>query len=257
MQLNYKGIVVSYTDEGTGSALVLLHGFLENSTMWTSIKKALLQRNRVITVDLLGHGKTDCLGYVHSMDDMAAAVAAVLQHLRLRKMIFIGHSMGGYVALAFAAQFPGKMKGLCLLNSTTNTDSAARIQIRTRANTAAKKNYQNVVGMSIANLFSPESRALFPAAIAAAKTTALQTPLQGYIAAQEGMKTRKNYTQLLQELPCKKLFIAGEKDPVLPVASLYLETKETSTPLEVLSGGHMSHLENEVALIRLLQDFVK
>ena len=95
--LSFKNTKVSYTDFGKGSVVVLLHGFLENSTMWNAIIPEISKTNRVLAIDLLGHGKTECLGYVHSMETMADAVFEVLKSLRIRKITLIGHSMGGYV----------------------------------------------------------------------------------------------------------------------------------------------------------------
>ena len=115
MILQHKGINIFYSDVGKGSAVVLLHGFLENATMWKDIVPELSKKNRVITIDLLGHGKSDCLGYVHSMDLFAETVETILKHLRVRKCIIIGHSLGGYVALAFAETHPQKIKGLCFM----------------------------------------------------------------------------------------------------------------------------------------------
>ncbi len=123
MNLQYKHINIHYTDKGKGTAIVLLHGFLENSTMWKPFISRLSKKNRVITIDLLGHGKTECLGYVHTMEDMAEAVKAVLSKLRLRRVVVIGHSMGGYVALAFVEKYSNNVKGLCLMNSTATADS--------------------------------------------------------------------------------------------------------------------------------------
>ncbi|MGB0892059.1 MAG: alpha/beta fold hydrolase, partial [Flavobacteriaceae bacterium] len=139
MILEYKGANIFYTDQGKGTAIVLLHGFLENSTMWNNFVANVSKNHRVICIDLLGHGKTECLGYVHTMEDMSDAVEAVLNHLKIRRSIFIGHSMGGYVALAFAEHFPDNVKGLCLLNSTTRTDSEERKKLRSRAILAAKR----------------------------------------------------------------------------------------------------------------------
>ena len=110
MIVKYKESEVFYTDQGKGSAVVLLHGFLENQSMWKGVSEALLKRNRVITIDLLGHGKTESVGYVHSMKEMAQAVEVVLKKLRIRKSYFIGHSMGGYVSLEFAKLFPKNIK---------------------------------------------------------------------------------------------------------------------------------------------------
>ena len=122
-QILYKNTKISYSDTGKGNAVVLLHGFLENQTMWQDLVPELRQKNRIITIDLLGHGNTECLGYVHSMEDNAEAVQAVLTKLRIRKAVFVGHSMGGYVALAYAELYPESMRALVLLNSTSNADS--------------------------------------------------------------------------------------------------------------------------------------
>jgi pimeloyl-ACP methyl ester carboxylesterase len=123
MILQYKDVNIFYTEEGKGSAVVLLHGFLENSSMWLPFIPELLKNNRVICIDLLGHGNTECLGYVHTMELMADAVEAVLNHIKIRRCFLIGHSMGGYVALAFAEKNPNALKGLCLMNSTANEDT--------------------------------------------------------------------------------------------------------------------------------------
>lgn len=257
MILDYKGTSVFYTDEGKGTTLVLLHGFLENSTMWNAIKPELLKRNRVVCIDLLGHGQTECFGYVHTMDLMAEVVSEVLLHLKIRRSIFIGHSMGGYVALAFAEQFPDNVKGLCLLNSTSRADSQERMQLRDRAVEAVKTNYSNLVRMSISNLFRPKSRTLFQEEIKEVKKEALKTPLQGYIAAQEGMKTRFDREALLHFSPYPKLMILGKKDPVLNYEDLIDQIKNTQVEKIELPDGHMSHIENQQEVIVVLQEFIK
>ena len=86
--IHYKNISLSYTDTGTGNVIVLLHGFLENSTMWEHYVAEFSKQYRVVTIDLLGHGQTDCIGYIHTMEDMADAVYAVLNELNI-KLLFI------------------------------------------------------------------------------------------------------------------------------------------------------------------------
>ena len=90
----------------------------------------------------MGHGDSDCLGYVHSMEENAEIVKAVLSNLKIRKTIIIGHSMGGYVALAYAEKYPKEILGLCLMNSTANADSPERKINRDRAIIAVKQNYK-------------------------------------------------------------------------------------------------------------------
>ncbi len=102
--------------------------------------------------------RTECLGYVHTMEDNADVVHAVLSELRIRKAIFVGHSMGGYVALAFAELYPDTMKGLVLLNSTARADSEERKKNRDRAIKAVKQSFVNFISLSIGNLFSENNR---------------------------------------------------------------------------------------------------
>ena len=213
--ITFKNAKVSFSDVGKGPAVVLIHGFLENASMWKNIIPEISKKNRIVTIDLLGHGKSDCLGYVHSMELFAESINAVLNHLRIRKTILIGHSLGGYVALAYAEKHPQKTKGLCLLNSTSNEDNEERKLLRERANKMIKTNFTNMVRMSFTNLFEPESKIIHKSALELALKEALKTPVQGYIAAQEGMRIRPNRNFVLANNNFKK---GGETEEEQPTA---------------------------------------
>ena len=256
-QIIYKNTKISFTEDGKGTAVVLLHGFLENKTMWDKYVSALSKNHRVITIDLLGHGETECLGYVHTMEDQADMIFAVLISLRIRKIVLVGHSMGGYVALAFAELYPDNVKGLFLLNSTSRADSDERKINRDRAIKAVKQNYTNFVRISITNLFSEDNREVFAKEIEKVKLQALKTPLQGIVASLEGMKIRKDREVLLHFAPYPIQLVLGEKDGVL----IYLETIDqiegTKVELTTFPDGHMSHIENEKELKIVLLEFLK
>ncbi|AUC74895.1 alpha/beta hydrolase [Olleya sp. Bg11-27] len=257
MILTYKGISIAYTMSGRGKTVTLLHGFLENSTMWADTVALLEKTHQVITIDLLGHGLTDCLGYVHTMQDLAEAVNAVLVNLNIDKTTLIGHSLGGYVALAFAEKKPDVLEGVCLMNSTPFADSKERIALRDRAISVAKTNYSNLVSMSISNLFYEDNRLRFEKEIEQIKTEALKTPLQGYVATQEGMKLRADSTVVLKNLTCKKLIIAGKNDPILSKTDLQHLEKLKDITINVLEGGHMSHIENKEEFLQNIMRFVE
>lgn len=235
----------------------MLHGFLENQTMWGSYIAEFSKKYRVITIDLLGHGETECLGYIHSMEDNADAVHAVLSELRIRKAVFVGHSMGGYVALAFAELYPETLKGLVLLNSTTRADSEERKINRDRAIVAVKQNYASFIRMSIANLFSEDNREKMIDAIEKVKIEALKTPLQGIVASLEGMKIRKDREVLLHFAHYPILLVLGKKDPVLIYDESLEQIENTAVKLVTFPDGHMSHIENAVELKKVLLDFFK
>lgn len=253
----HKNTKIHFTDTGKGTTIVLLHGFLENHTMWDYFIPVLSKKNRIIAIDLLGHGATDCLGYIHTMEDMADVVHTVLQELHIKKAVLIGHSMGGYVALSFAEMYPENMKGLVLLNSTAIEDSDERKHNRDRAVKAVKHNYTNFIGLSIGNLFSPDNREKLQTEIEQVKKEALKTPLQGIVAALEGMKIRKNREALLHLATHPTLLILGKKDPVLNYDETIEQIKDTTVQLVHFPDGHMSHIENKEALAEVLISFIK
>lgn len=251
----YKNTKISYYDIGKGTAIVLLHGFLENQKMWTEYVNLFSEKHRVVTIDLLGHGESESLGYVHEMEENANAVNQVLEHLKIEKAIILGHSMGGYVGLAFAELYPKKIQKLVLQNSTSKEDSAEKKLNRTRAIKAVKQNYVTFVSLAIANLFSENNRERLAEEIEKVKTEALKTPLQGIVASLEGMKIRKDREWLLQENRFPVLLILGKKDPVLNYEESLSQIEDTTVELVSFEDGHMSHIENKEALKIILLDF--
>jgi pimeloyl-ACP methyl ester carboxylesterase len=256
-QFVYKNTKISFTDQGKGTAVVLLHGFLENQTMWDVFLPELSKKHRIITVDLLGHGKTESLGYVHAMEDQADMLFALFLHLKIRKVVLVGHSMGGYVALAFAELYPDHMKGLFLQNSTSRADSDERKINRDRAVVCVKQNYSSFVSMSIANLFSEDNRERLADEIEKVKDQALKTPLQGIVAALEGMKIRKDREVILHFAPYPIHLVLGQKDGVLIYEENTDQIEGTQVKLTTFPDGHMSHIENQKELLKVMLDFLK
>jgi pimeloyl-ACP methyl ester carboxylesterase len=251
----YKNTKISFTDSGKGTAIVLLHGFLENKKMWKEYVDLFSENYRVITIDLLGHGESDCLGYVHSMEDNANAVHEVLDHLKIEKAIILGHSMGGYVGLAFAELFPKNINKLVLLNSSSKADSHEKKINRNRAIKAVKQNYVNFVSLAIANLFSENNRTRLADEIEKVKIQALKTPLQGIVASLEGMKIRKDRESLLKQDLFPVLLVLGKKDPVLNYDENIAQIENKTAKLVSFDDGHMSQIENKEELKTVLLDF--
>ena len=257
MNFLHKNTNVYFTSTGKGSAIVLLHGFLENSSMWNAVVNILSEKNRVICIDLLGHGKTENRGYIHTMEDQAEMVKDVLNHLRLKKYVLIGHSMGGYIALAFAKLFSQNVKGLCLMNSTALPDTEEKKTNRNRAIKVVKQNYKTFVRIAIPMLFSEENKTTFTSEIKQITNEALQISPQGIIASLEGMKIRKNNTSMYKNANFPIQLIIGKQDPALEYASLINQTKNTKVQVVEFPNGHMSHIENKDNLISALNTFVK
>ena len=257
MTFSYKNTSVNFTSKGTGKTVVLLHGFLENSSMWNLISDELSKKYRVVCIDLLGHGATENHGYIHTMQDQAEMVLAVLKYLRLRKYVLVGHSMGGYIALEICKLVPKNIKGLCLMNSTALPDTKEKKTNRDRAITAVKQNHKTFIRIAIPMLFSEENRTVFTSEIKVITNEALQLSPQGIIAALEGMKVRKNNTSIYKSANFPIQMIIGKQDPALDYNTLIAQTKNTNVQIVEFPDGHMSHVENKDALLTALAVFLK
>ena len=253
----HKNTKISYTDSGKGTVVVFLHGFLENKEMWTHFVSQYEKKYRVITIDLLGHGKSESLGYVHSMEENAKAVHAVLSHLRIRKSILVGHSMGGYVSLAFAELYTENVRSLILINSSASADSKERKLNRDRAIQAVKHNHDGFIRMAVANLFTADNQHKLKKEIEQVKEQALKTSLQGIVATLEGMKIRKDREVLLHFGPYPILLILGIQDTVLNYADTSTQVEGTRATLFSFPDGHMTPIENRDELGELLLQYFK
>src|SRR5690606_5835935 len=181
----------------------------------------------------------------------------VLNHLNIEKSFFVGHSMGGYVALALAEKNNNAVKGICLMNSTAAADSEAKRKNRDRAIEDVKQNHKTFIRLAIVNLFRPKNRAIHSNKIKQLTEEALKTPLQGIIAALEGMKIRKNREALLHNTTFKKMMVIGKKDPALNYESLINQTKNTNVEIVEFPDGHMSFIENKRELFQQIMHFIE
>ncbi|MDC8001002.1 alpha/beta hydrolase [Aequorivita todarodis] len=244
MTFQFKNSPIHFETFGKGPAIVLLHGFLESSTMWNPLIPEFSKRNTLITMDFPGHGKSGIISETHSMELMAEIVEALLQHLQIPSATFIGHSMGGYVVLAYAEMFPHKVEKLVLLNSTPVADSEERRQNRDRALKVIDQNPQAYISMAIGNLFAESSREKFATEIEALKMEAYAFPIKGIKAAIRGMRDRKDRTEVLKNFTKGKCMILAEEDPILPLPETKKVAERCGVSVKIIEGGHMSLIEN-------------
>ena len=190
------------------------------------------------------------------MEEQAGMVKTVLDHLKLRKYVLIGHSMGGYVALSFSNRFPENVKGLCLMNSTALADSAEKKINRDRAIIAVKQNHKTFVRIAIPMLFSEENRIVFSNEIDKIVQEALKISPQAIIAALEGMKIRADLTSIYSIATFPIQMVIGKQDPALEYGTLINQIKNTNVEVVEFPDGHMSHFENKKELITALKIFI-
>ena len=206
-----------------------------------------------------GHGSTECLGYAHSMDLMAKCVKSVLDSLRLKKYIIIGHSMGGYVGLAFADLFPDHLKGLCLYHSTAYADSDEKKKDRLRAIQAVKANRGIYTKSTIKNLFASKNLKYLKDEISFALSIAKQTGKKGIIAALHGMRDRPRRDIILGLVNYPIMMVIGELDNVLPYDQLLEQSQliKNKTILYLEHDGHFGFLESTKLSIKAIRKFLR
>jgi pimeloyl-ACP methyl ester carboxylesterase len=251
---------INYYTSGKGSThLVFLHGFLENLSMWDTIIPEFTKTHTVIAIDLPGHGKTSTLETVHTMELMADVVNMVLKKEGVKNVKFVGHSMGGYVALAFAKKHPKKVGAICLLNSTAMADNAQKKKDRLRAADILSRSPKLFISEAIPNLFAPQNRSKLKKEIAEATALAKTTDTKGAVACTLGMRVRpSSVAWMAEQSKIKFSFIAGRNDMVIPIQKIIAQAKKTNAQLHIIENcGHMAHIENRAECVWFLKKFVQ
>lgn len=256
MTFSYKQSKIHYSAEGEGENLILVHGFLENKNMWKNLILEFSKTHRVFTIDLPGHGDTNAIGYIHTMKMYAEIIQNLMAVENINKASMIGHSMGGYAALAFAELFPEKLKKLILLNSTSAPDTEMRQQDRNRAIKMIQKFPEAFVNMAVKNLFLPKNQKRFETEINLAISEAKKCSQQGIINTLKGLRDRKDRSSVLKEINEKTLIILGEDDQVIDIEKTNEIAESNQIEVKILFGGHMSHIEHPDVLKSLCLDFL-
>lgn len=258
-RIQYKGKKIFFRDKGKGNAIVLLHGFLENQSMWDYFVKKLSAEYRVITIDLPGFGKSESFGRIHLMEQMAVCVNRVLKECAVNKCLLLGHSMGGYVTLAFASKYPGKLKGFGLLHSHALEDTPEARVNRNRAIEVVNSDRGAFIFNFFPELFAAENVSKYQKEIKKLHADALETSPKAIVAALEGMKYRKDKLDVLVKSKVPVLFILGKQDSRIPFEKTLAQAAlpETSEILVLSNVGHMGHIEARKKTLQAIEGFAK
>lgn len=253
-KIKFRETQIYYEVHGNGpkSPLLLLHGFMEDLSIWKDIIDELKNERKLICIDLPGHGKSGGFADVHRMEAMAQAVNEVLEAENIKEVSLAGHSMGGYVCLEFLNKFLIVVKSLVLINSTPAGDSVEKKQNRERAIPLVRKNQKAFQSMAISNLFEAKHREEFQTELERLKSRAYGMKLEHIIAAIKGMKIRTDHTELFKKFEGQKMIIAGKDDPVLNFKELKELSEYCQSEFYVLENGHMSFIEDRDELTKIV-----
>ncbi len=255
--IQYQNKNITYQISGAGPALVLLHGFLESKAIWEDFTESLQNNFTVIAMDLPGHGESEILAEIHSMQLMAEAVKEVLDAEKIEKVVVAGHSLGGYVALQFAADNEEHLQGLVLFHSHANADTDEAKENRRRTINIVYQNRAGFIRQFIPDLFDQKHVEEYSAEIQKLQDQAALMAPEAIVAALSGMRDRESQLQflLLTEIPV--LFIIGKQDSRMPYNQLLAQAviPSHSEILLLEDVGHMGYIEAPVKTLQALKHF--
>ena len=238
--ITVNGIRLAYERRGTGAPLVLLHGYPLDHHLWNEVAPLLEDTFELILPDLRGFGGSSSVDTFYAMEDFALDIAALLDHLEIQKAGIVGHSMGGYVALAFARVYPERVSGLGLVSSQVLADPPDRKEARYKS--AAEVADKGIA--SVVETMTPKFTA-DPRLQQFARQSMEQQQPAAYIGALKAMAERVDSTPLLSSLQIPVVIVHGDADALIPIDRA--REVKAAVPgahlVEVAGAGHMPMME--------------
>ena len=243
--------MLHYVRKGTGTTIVLIHGFLGSSDLFKELMNNLSLHFDVIAVDLPGHGKSALQVEAYTVEAYAEKIVNVLKHEQVKQAIWLGHSMGGYITLAAMADELFPITKAILLHSAVNADTDEVKEKRTNQQIAIKKNgvapfVKNVVPNFLAENSPPN---LLEKAVEIANTTTID----GLVAALEAMKARPTREKFINETSTPVLIIEGAHDKIVPA----ITTNNEAVTKVVVDSGHLGMIEDVDHVLQAIYTFLK
>jgi 3-oxoadipate enol-lactonase len=247
-----------YTDQGKGLPVVFIHAFPLNRRMWDPQISTLQARFRVIAVDLRGHGESGSTSGAYTIDDLASDVKGLLDHLRIRRAVLVGLSMGGYVLFAFYRRFVDRVKGLVLADTRPQPDTAdGRAGRLTMIQTAESKGAGAIADIMLPKLLSPDTIQNKLDLVHSVRAMIESTPVGTIQRDLRAMLDRADSTPLLSTISCPTLILVGALDQATPPAdSRQMADGIPHARLHIIAdAAHLSNLEQPAAFNTALTAF--
>jgi YbgC/YbaW family acyl-CoA thioester hydrolase len=252
-------VTLSVDVRGDGPALLLVHGFPLDRTLWKH-QVATLSGWRRIAPDLRGMGVSDAPEQGYSMSAYADDLVRLLDRLRVKKAVVAGLSMGGYIAFEIMRRHRDRVVGLILANTRADADTAeAKVSRDELAEVARRQGAAAVAERMIARLLGPTTQRTQPQLVEAVKEMIGRAPPQGLAGALQAMRDRPDSTPLLSTIEVPTMVVVGEEDALIsPQIARRMAEAIPSASITVIPGaGHLTPLEAPTALSRVVAEFLE
>jgi len=224
---------------------------------WEKVIPVLADEFRVVAIDLPGHGDSANITEEPSIENFADRIKDLLDSLNIKQSTMFGHSLGGYITLAFAEKYSHYLSGFALIHSTAFPDTEEAKNGRLATIEKVKKDgTQGVVNGLIPKLFSPLNLQKNSQEIELAKEIGYKTSVDGTINSLISMKNRMDRNHVLESTKLPVLLLAGKEDQIIPLEKTFSVKKENIKQSIIVDAGHMSMLESPKQLIKEMKDFL-
>lgn len=254
------GGALAYHEAGQGPAILCVHGFPLDHSMWQGQLTGLAESHRVIAPDLRGFGQSAGSPPVASLDDFVVDLCELLDHLQITEpVVLCGLSMGGYIAFRFAAIAPERLRGLILCDTRPAADTAEAAANRHRMVEIVRKGGVGTVADAMhSKLFAADTYEEQPAIVESTRNVMLSSRAETVAAALLAMAARPDATPKLPSLPCPSLWVCGEEDSITPAAEMHTAAglAPASRFVGIPAAGHMAPLEQSAAVNAAITSFM-
>lgn len=256
-KIKFNNTDISYNISGQGKTIILLHGYLESKEIWNDFAEELAENFQVIVPDLPGHGESGLINGSLLVEKMAESVKYILNKENVSKCMLVGHSMGGYAALAFLEFYPELLNGFCLFHSSPYADTEEKKQNRDREiNIIRQGKKAQVYTAHFPNTFAKENVEKYQTEINKCNEVAKNMQDMGIITALEAMKARPDRSEILKATKVPVQYIIGEKDNFVPMEILNkLQLPDNSEVVVLENSGHMGFIEEKENALKAISGF--
>jgi pimeloyl-ACP methyl ester carboxylesterase len=255
-----KGKKISYSDTGKGVPVVLVHGYLETSEIWESFSKKLSEQFRVITIDLPGHGYSEFPENADSLEFIASVIKDLIDSLRSGKVILAGHSLGGYITLAFLELYPEKLHGYCLFHSHPLSDTSESKEKRDKEiKLVSEGKRDSFISDNIRRLFATFNLEKMQDSVKRSIKIASNVSSEGIIAVLKAMKSRPSRVKVMEAGNVPGLWILGKYDNLIAHDTIQQKVSiPANLKVTILeNSGHMGFIEEEDLSVKVFKEFVQ
>jgi pimeloyl-ACP methyl ester carboxylesterase len=250
--------MLHFFEKGQGHPLIFLHGFCESGEMWHYLADSLSTQYRVICPDLPGFGSSPITHPITCLEDVAEQLEEWMDALQIQNPIVMGHSLGGYVALALLERMGDRIKAIGLLHSTAFADDLEKKEMRNRVLIFLNKHGAAKFVISfVPQLFPEHRRDELADAMALAIEDGQRSSLEGLLAYTVAMRDRKDRLAVLQQFLGPKLLLAGTLDGSVKIESSHAQQEAFTHYIELEGVGHLGMVEEKEKTLVVVQDFVR